>query len=345
MVYTHVVRPLLFRLPPETAHDLAKTLLKVRTPWALAGGTRASSSRLRCTVGGLAVDNPIGLSAGFDKNAEALPGLSELGLGYIIVGSILPRPRPGNPRPRLLRLEAEESLLNCYGLPSHGLPRCLPRLEHWSQGTRKVPVIANIDCPDVDTYAATLGRIEPFVSAVEIGTQCPNNRDDQGEFNTRQPLERLLARVARTRRKPLFVKLLAYNNEQERQNRLELAELAAHYGVDGITMPGTWRVATDRLSLGYGQNSGRMALEKTIQTVRDLAHITRGRIAIKANGGISTGEDAFRALAAGASSVDILTGLVYRGWSMPRRVHDELLEQLDRHKLRSVADIGPHISA
>ncbi|MDX3907043.1 MAG: dihydroorotate dehydrogenase 2 [Pigmentiphaga sp.] len=345
MLYTNFIRPLLFRLPPEAAHDLAKATLKVGAPWAALAGAGPASPRLRCRLGGLTVDNPIGLSAGFDKNAEALAGLSQLGLGYIIVGSILPAPRTGNPKPRLLRLEKEESLLNCYGLPSHGLQRCLARLERWSRGPRKVPVIANIDCPDVDTYAATLARIEPFVSAVEIGTQCPNNRDDHGEFNTRRPLEQLLGKVAKTRSKPLFVKLLAYNNEKERQDRLELAEVAAHYGVDGITMPGTWRVATDRLSIGYGQNSGRMALDKTIETVRDLAHITRGRIAIKANGGISTGEDVFRALAAGASSVDVLTGLVYRGWRMPRQIQAELIEQLDRHKLRSIADIGPHLSS
>src|SRR5690606_30177263 len=124
-----------------------------------------------------------------------------------------------------------------------------------------------------------------FVAGVEIGTQCPNNQDDNGEFNTRDALEKVLAQAAQFRRKPLFVKLLPYGNEAERQNRLELAELAAHYQVDCICLPGTWRVPTEQLSLGYGQASGRMVFEKTLETVKDLATVTRGKIAIKANGG------------------------------------------------------------
>lgn len=345
MLYTDFMRPLLFRLPPETAHHLAQFALRMPAPWKRMAAAPAPSPRLRCRIGALELESPIGLSAGFDKNAEALAGLSQLGFGYLTVGSILPAPRTGNPRPRMLRLVEQESLLNCYGLPSDGIERCLPRLEAASRRGLRTPVIANIDCPDVETYAATLRRIEPHVSAVEIGTQCPNNRDDNGEFNTRASLEKLLSLVAAGRRKPLFVKLLPYHDEAERQNRLELAEMIAHYGVDGIALPGTWRVATEELSLGYGQASGKMVLDKTLQTVRELAQVVRGRVAIKANGGISTGEDVFRALAAGASSVDILAGFVYRGWGMPGLIQQELLRELDRHQMKTLCDIGPHVHA
>ncbi len=345
MFYDRIARPLLFRLPPETAHNLARNVLKTQAPWRILGAPHTSSPRLECRIGGLSIGNPIGLSAGFDKNAEALAGLSQLGFGYMLVGSILPKPRAGNPKPRLLRLKEQESLLNCYGLPSDGLQRILPRLEQWSRKAAGMPpVIANIDCPDVETYGAVLAKVEPYVHAVEIGTQCPNNRDDNGEFNTKAALENLLAQVSRQHRKPLFVKLLPYNNEAERQNRLELAEIAAHYEVDGISLPGTERVPTDRLSLGYGQSSGRMAFEKTLETVKDLAHATKGRVAIRANGGISTGEDVFHVLAAGASSADVLTSFIYRGWSLPRRLQTELLDQLDMHHLRSISEIGPHLS-
>ncbi|MCK9509298.1 MAG: dihydroorotate dehydrogenase 2 [Pigmentiphaga sp.] len=343
MFYDHVLRPLLFQCPPEFAHDLAKLALKTGAPWKLLGA-KAASPRLQSRLGALRIANPIGLSAGFDKNAEALAGLSQLGFGYLTIGSMLPTPRSGNPKPRLLRLPEQESLLNCYGLPSDGLERSLPRLARWSRSAANTtPIIANIDCPDVDTYLRVLAKVEPFVAGVEIGTQCPNNQDDNGEFNTRDALEKVLAQAAQFRRKPLFVKLLPYGNEAERQNRLELAELAAHYQVDGICLPGTWRVPTEQLSLGYGQASGRMVFEKTLETVKDLATVTRGKIAIKANGGISTGEEVFRVLAAGASSADILAGFIYRGWGLPRKAQAELLAQLDAHHLHSVTEIGPHL--
>lgn len=345
MFYDKVARPLLFQLPPEVAHNLAKAALKAQMPWKLLGALQASSPRLKCRIGRLSIGNPIGLSAGFDKNAEALAGLSQLGFGYITVGSILPEPRSGNPKPRLLRLKAQESLLNCYGLPSDGLQSSLPRLKQWSRKAIGMPpVIANIDCSDIESYIAVLTKVEPYVSAVEIGTQCPNNRDDNGEFNSKTSLEKLLTQISKLHRKPLFVKLLPYNDEAERQNRLELAEIAAHYEVDGICLPGTWRVPTDQLSLGYGQASGRMVFEKTLETVKDLAHATKGRVAIKANGGISTGEEVFRVLAAGASAADVLASFIYRGWGLPHQVQTELLDQLDAHSLRSITEIGPHLS-
>lgn len=340
-MYENLLRPLLFRLDPERAHHLAKTALRHAAPWkGRAQIAPADAQRLHTRIGGLEIANPVGLSAGFDKNAEALAGLNELGFGYLTVGSICPTPRSGNPRPRLMRLPQKESLLNCYGLPSDGLQACLARLRDKRRNPGQTPVVANIDSPDIETYLASMKAVEPYVHAIEIGTQCPNNRDDEGDFNTTKVLEDLLRQVMQARTKPVFVKILPYQNEQERLNRLELAAIAAHHGADGITVPGTWREQTPDLSLGYGQASGRMVLEKTLRTVADLREATGGRIAIKANGGIATGEDAFRVLAAGASSVDVLCSFVYRGWNVARLINAELLDILKHHRIPSVRDIG-----
>src|ERR1700759_2691257 len=122
-IYESLGQPLLFSLDPEFAHDLAKKSLRYRWPWSLVA-PKPYDARLAVNLAGLNLSNPICLSPGFDKNAEALSGLQELGLGAIRVGSILPYERPGNPKPRLLRYPSEMSLGNCYGLPSDGLDAC-----------------------------------------------------------------------------------------------------------------------------------------------------------------------------------------------------------------------------
>ena len=343
-LYKSIIRPLLFSLPPEAAHRLGKAMLRYEWPWRLMRDRlHVRDERLRARLGGLQLSNPVGLAAGFDKNAEALRGLQHLGLGYLTVGSILPAPRPGNPKPRLIRYVDKESMLNCYGLPSDGLEACVRRLAALSR--RQTPIIANIDAPTLPLYLRSFEAVEPHVDAVEIGIQCPNNQDDQGDFHEAVNFERLLAEVMQRRRKPVFVKILSYQDEAQRQNRLELAERAVRSGVDGITIPGSWRQQEPRLSIGYGHSSGRMLFRKTIETVRDLHSITRGRIAIKANGGIFTGEDAYEALAAGATSVELLTSFVYEGWDVATRINRELVSILARNRLPSVHGVRELVSA
>ncbi len=337
VLYTSLLRPLLFQLPAEAAHDIGKATLKHAFPWnVLSRMFRVDDPRLHTRVGGLELSSPVGLAAGFDKNAEALAGLDHLGFGYLTVGSILPTERPGNAKPRLIRYPDKESMLNCYGLPSDGLERCAQRLEAFRATRPRTPVIANIDSPSEESYLKSFARVEPYVDAVEFGVQCPNNPDDHGEFHNHAAFESLLKSALKVRTKPVFVKIVSYQDEKQRQNRLELVEIAASLGVDGITVPGAWRQPEPKLSMGYGHSSGHMLFSKTLQTVRDVYSITRGRVAIKANGGIFTGDEAFQVLAAGASTVELLTGFVYRGWDVAERINRELLALLDEHRVPEV---------
>src|SRR5689334_6690072 len=169
--YQRFLRPLLFRLPGETPHELGKLTLRSALPWRrLAKQLRVTDERLATRVGSLDLVNPIGISAGLDKNAEALPGLMQLGFGAITVGSILPEPRPGNPKPRLIRYPAEQSMLNCYGLPSLGLEACLANLRRKRESTG-TKVIANIDAPTVDFYLRSFDAVQDHVDAIELGLQ------------------------------------------------------------------------------------------------------------------------------------------------------------------------------
>ncbi len=338
--YERLLRPLLFRLPGETAHELGKLALGSALPWrGLGRRLRVTSERLATRVGGLDLANPIGVSAGLDKDAEALPGLMQLGFGAITVGSILPERRAGNPRPRLIRYPAEQSMLNCYGLPSRGLDACVAHLRRRRDATG-TKVIANIDAPTVDLYLRSFEAVQDHVDAIELGLRCPNNRDDCGEMHEPHNFERLLIGVAARKRKPVFVKMGFYVTETERQNRLGLVEIAARYGLDAVVIPGIFKREDARVSLGVGATSGRITFARNLVTVREVVDAARGRIAVKSNGGVFSGADAFQVLAAGAAAVDVLIAIVYRGWQAASRINRELIAEMDRQGVASLTALG-----
>jgi dihydroorotate dehydrogenase len=338
-LYKSVVRPLLFALPGEASHELGKLALHSAMPWRwFERSLRVADPRLKTRLGGLELDNPVGLSAGFDKNAEVLTGLQRLGFGYVTVGSILPEKRSGNPKPRLMRYPAEESLRNCYGLPSLGLEACVQNLA----ATSRVPgvkLVANIDAPTVDLYLASFEAVQPYVDAVELGLQCPNNTDDDGSIHEPKNFERLLQGLSLRRQKPILVKTAFYDSEADKQNRLELMEIAIHYKLDAIVTPGIWKMEEPKLSLGVAATSGKITFERNLNVVRTLAQAARGRIAIKSNGGIFSGADAFAVLSAGASSVDLLSGFIYEGWEVAAKINRELLAIMDEHRISDIAHL------
>lgn len=343
-VYDSILRPVLFNLQAETAHRMATTVLRSEWPWRNRSAGVADE-RLQTNIGGLAIANPICLSAGFDKNAEALAGLQHLGFGAVTVGSILPDIRPGNPRPRLIRFPEEMSLGNCYGLPSDGVDTCTKRLATVRANQLRAPVIANIDAPSVDLYLRSFELVEPLVNAVELGLQCPNNTEDHGEFHDPVLFETLLTSIMKRRRKPVFLKLALPDSEKAMQNRLDLAERAAHFGVDGINVPGIFKRPEPGVSLGVATISGKAAFARTLSIVRELSKATRGRIAIKANGGIMTGEDALQVLIAGASSIDVLSAFIYRGWATPHLIGRELLAAMRREGIASLQSLKTKASS
>lgn len=335
--YDTLLRPILFNIDPERAHDLAKRSLKVAFPWtALVQETR--DPRLKVELGSLALRNPICLSPGFDKNAESLAGLAHLGFGAVTVGSILPYERAGNPKPRLLRYPSEESLGNCYGLPSDGLDVIDARLR---RGVPKnVPVIANIDAPSVELYIRSFERLEPLVSAIELGLQCPNNRDDHGEFHDSKVFEQLLTEIMKRRTKPLFLKFAMVESDSDLSNRLDLVDRAIRFGVDGVNVPGIKKRPEPKVSLGVATITGRAILERTLNFTKEVSRLARGRIAVRANGGVMNGEDALKVLMAGATTIDVLSAFVYRGWRTADLINRELLELMNREGIASLKSIA-----
>lgn len=333
--YERFVRPALFRLPPEPVHEIAKLALKTYHPRSmLARMYDVSDPRLATTLGDLTLARPLGLAPGFDKDGDVVDPLQCLGFGYIVIGSVMSRPRTGNPKPRVARYEDECSLTNCLGLPSKGLEHAIAKLR--ARRLHRVPVIANVQGFSVEEVVRCATAIEPYVEAIEIALLCPNISDPSLEFLEPRGFERLWGTLTRGVSKPLLLKLPSYNTPSERAARLEIVELAFHQGASGFTISGTFTRSEPRLSTGRGNVSGGPTRQRALDFVRDLYSITGRRAGIKALGGISSAPDAFNAIAAGASTTELLTGLIYRGPGVARQISRGLLRLMEQHGVESV---------
>ena len=339
MIYEHALRPLLFCLEPETAHQLAQDALSHEWLWRWIGSE--PDPRLRTKAGGLDLSSPIGLAAGFDKNGDAVSGLQHLGFGYLAIGSIRPEPSVGNPRPRLIRYPETESLGNCYGLPSAGLDACVTIFRALAARKPRTKLVANINAETVEEYVRCVGALAPYVDAFELALRCPNRSDHLSVYPPDDLAPLLRAVGERCPGKPVFVKLPPYFDDVERDNRMELVELAIKLGLAGVVIPGNWSISEPRLSRGQASLSGRVTFERNLKTVREVASLARGRIAIKASGGVFTGEEALQLLTAGADMIDVLTAFVYRGWNAAAKINRELAALMDRERVTDLRALQP----
>jgi dihydroorotate dehydrogenase len=330
-LYRSVGRPLLFALPPEMAHRLIGSILQLPLPWAAIGDV-PDDARLRRKLAGISLRNPVGLAAGFDKSARFLRGLSSLGFGYVVVGTVTRRPRRGNPSPRIQRYPRRESMVNAMGLPNRGPEYVVRRLARVRRRSAIMVSLADEDAPDVlESYAL----LEPVVDGFELNASCPNvswgrNRDEERHVDS-------LVRAIRDRRtaaRPLFVKLPPFGTPAEREAVLALARVVQEAGADGLTCSNTRPVAEPRLATRRGGLSGRALMADTPRIVSEVRAATGKEMAVNACGGIITPADALACLEAGAATVQIYTGLIYQG---PRMVRDLARGLLGAHAPASPA--------
>jgi dihydroorotate dehydrogenase (fumarate)/dihydroorotate dehydrogenase len=332
------LRPLLFQLSPDRSHALAHAALRFGLPWrmlAAASGLVIADARLRTRFAGVELPNPVGLAAGFDKNCELIASLSCLGFGFITVGSIMPQPRPGNPYPRLARYPQTESLADSMGVPSRGRDYCVEHLSRFHP--HPVPLFANIGGFSADEIATSFAAVELHVDGVEISLMCPNLKPGEA-FDEIALLRDVLARIE-GRRKPAIVRVP--NDTVRSSDRLaELVERCVEAGVEGLKVAGGRTVMEPGLGTGQGTLHGRATFETALANVENTARLARGRIAIKGNGGVSSGADAVALLRAGATCVDLYSAFIYQGWDIARRINRELLESLERATMTSVSGLA-----
>ena len=330
-LYRRVIRPLLFTLPAEYAYHLGTDALRPRMVWnALArlGAFQAPDSPVE--VAGIPLKNPIGLAAGFDKDCNILPSLAALGFGYLTCGTVTREVRAGNPSPRLLRDVDSEAIINAFGFPSVGLEVAARNLERGRERVNGVPIVASVSGTEIGDIVACHRRLQPLSEAVEVNISSPNTAGLRMFHDTRV-LRELLDALNEDKTRPLFVKMPPFpTSESDAESRdliLSLADVCVEAGVDALSVANTQPVADDRLAIGSGGLSGKPILDDTVRMVADVRARIGDAAAINACGGIFDAEDARRALDAGANTVQLLTGMVYRGPRVAAHMARGLAEQ------------------
>jgi dihydroorotate dehydrogenase len=333
--YTTLVRPLLFRVSPERAHDLARVALRLPGVWSVADPfLQTKDPRLQTDLCGLRLATPIGLAPGLDKDADLLRGLDHLGFGYIVVGSITPEPRVGNPRPRLVRYPERLSIANSMGLPSVGLDEAVRRLR---ASRHKTPVIGSVCGFTAEEVATAAAAVEPYVAAVEIGLICPNSSESE-RMKSLDIFSELVTTLRRNRTKPVFVKLPSYSDEAERAWVLGLVDSCRAAGIDGLSVSGSRPVTEPLLATGRGSLAGRDVFTESVALVREISAKIAGAMPIRAAGGVFSGADALAMLDAGATTVEIYSAFVYHGWGAAHRIATGLSGLLDAGNRAAGAD-------
>jgi dihydroorotate dehydrogenase len=340
------LRPLLFRLDPEVGHELGMGALRAvqalpALERRLRAANRVAAPALAQRLLGFEIANPVGLAAGFDKNAVAVGGLAALGFGFAEVGTVTPEPQPGNPRPRLYRFPAESSLQNSLGFNNAGLDALRRRLA--AALPYPLPIGINVGKGRATPAGAALGDYEalleglaPLADYLVINLSSPNTpglRDLQNEDFVRALLRAALAIGAR----PVLIKL---SPDLSPEAAAALAEAAVEAGAAGLVVTNT---TTDYSLLAgahpAGGLSGQVLKEKSFRTLVAVARQLRGTALLISAGGVDSGAEAYRRLRAGASLVQLYTALIYAGPGLPRRINQELAELLERDGARHVSEV------
>ncbi|MBI3019071.1 MAG: quinone-dependent dihydroorotate dehydrogenase [Deltaproteobacteria bacterium] len=324
----------LFRLDPEVVHETLLFLLSLApVRWILCVFCRYDDPRLQRNICGLQFKNPIGLAAGFDKNAKALLGFQALGFGFIEVGTVTPRPQTGNPKPRILRFEKEEALVNWLGFNNDGIAQVVERLKA-VKPKMKIPVGLNVgknsDTPlekATDDYVICIERANPVVDFFVINISSPNTPELR---RLAEPhfLEELLSRVQRVSRHPVWVKLSPDMSPDISKDQLpQIIALCEKYKVSALVATNT---TTDysllsSVRLSQGGISGNPLRIKSTHLLKMFKSQVSSQMALVGVGGILSVKDAQEKINAGADLIELYTGLIFKGPALIRKIKRTLL--------------------
>jgi dihydroorotate dehydrogenase len=315
MIPYALIRPLLFAFDAERAHELTLGLLSIGASLGVRGTPPPSQAPV--DVMGLRFPNRVGLAAGLDKNGTAIHGLGQLGFGFLEVGTVTPRPQPGNPRPRLFRLPEQRAIINRMGFNNAGIGALLETLSHSRyQGILGINIGKNFDTPierAVDDYLICLDKAYPAASYITVNISSPNTknlRQLQGASELRQGV--LADRHGKY--VPLALKIAP---DLEPGQIDTIADTLKRHRIDAViatnTTLGREGVESSPLADEAGGLSGAPLFEKSTAVIRNLAIALAGELPIIAAGGIDSGERARSKIEAGATLVQIYSGLIYRG--------------------------------
>ncbi len=332
-------RPLIFRLPPEGAHKIAETALGIPGIWntfRLANGIR--DDRLALNLAGIKLPTPVGMAAGFDKDCKVLGSVLNLGFGFVTGGTVTLASRPGNPKPRVIRLPDQQAVLNSMGFPGQGLEPAIRRLKK-SQKYRD-RVLVSIAGTIEDEIFECLRSTQSLVAGIELNISSPNTSGLR-IFHEPARLRGLIEGLVAEKQVPLFVKLPPWPRDDEsRRELLKLAETAVDAGVDGLVIANTHPIENSRLKVGRGGLSGAPLFEHTELMIADTQALVQGQVEIIACGGVTTAEQVWQLLAKGASAVQLYTSFIYEGPGLPARINKRLTKLMNMAGVTKISDIS-----
>lgn len=321
-----LLRPLLFKLSPETAHHFTLDSLKTAHKLGLLPLISKPMIDNPRTVMGLSFPNPVGLAAGLDKNGAYIDALGALGFGFIEIGTVTPRPQPGNPQPRLFRLPEAEAIINRMGFNNQGVDTLLENVKHSRYtGILGINIGKNFDTPierAAEDYLIGLRKVYTQASYIAINISSPNTKNLR-QLQGGDELDALLAQLKAEQEKlsqqhgkyiPLALKIAPDLDSEQIQ---QIATLLMRHRIDGVIATNTTlsRAGVEHLPqhTEAGGLSGAPVREKSTAVIRQLAVALQGAVPIIGVGGILNGQNAVEKMEAGAALVQIYSGLIYRG--------------------------------
>lgn len=361
-LYATAVRPLLFRLDPERAHDLAlrASELTGRSELTRRAARRALAvrdPRLRTELAGIPLANPLGLAAGFDKNGRAVAMLGAMGFGHVEVGSVSAHPSDGNPRPRLFRIPQDRGIVVAYGVPNEGAAAVRARLERRPRDVALgVNLVKTNDparpavAPDVyEDYAASFALLQDRAEYVALNLSCPNSAADRDFFDELPRIDALLERLAACGpRVPVFLKLKPTRDAGVLREIVAIADRHPFVAGFAINLPAgkppdlalsSPRASLERMPGAVGGPPVEAFVNAILATLQGIVG-PDGRYALIAAGGVFTAEDAYRKLRLGATVVQLYTALVYRGPAVVKEILAGLVALLERDGFASVRAVA-----
>jgi dihydroorotate dehydrogenase len=348
-LWNKLVLSVLYRFDPETAHHLAIWALE----HGLAGNFASNDDPILATsVFGMDFSNPIGLAAGFDKDARAMDGALNLGFGFVEAGTVTPLPQPGNPKPRLFRLDEDEAVINRFGFNSEGLVAFKERLERrMTRNASRGIVGANVGKNKLTEdgaadYVIGIEAVTPLADYLVVNLSSPNTpglRALQAKDPIRDLLERTIgardkSAVGLNKKPPLLAKV---GPDLSAEEMCDIVEVALECGVDGLIVGNTTIARPDGLKSPHrdeaGGLSGRPLEPIATACLAEAYRLCGGKIPIIGCGGVASGEDAYAKIRAGASLVQVYSALVFRGLRLASDIKRELAALLHRDGFESVA--------
>ena len=339
------LRPFIFSLDPEKAHELAIKSLKYNF---LPGNLFSVENEeiLKTTLFGKEIENPIGLAAGFDKSAEVYNEIFKLGFGFVEVGTVTPREQYGNEKPRIFRLEKDRALINRLGFNNDGSEVIKKRIENnVPNGLLGINIGPNKDSPDmINDFLECAEIFFPLGDYITINISSPNTKGLR-EFHKSDHLKELLSKIDDIRKKSNFNKsfLLKISPDLEDSFINNIIELILQHNIDGLILTNTTNQnrenLLDKSKSESGGLSGKPLRNLSTELIKKFYIHLKGKIPIIGVGGVDSGKSAFEKLAAGASAIQLYTGMVYKGPTIVKEIKKELIDTMKEKGFKNIKDI------